>query len=246
MITDPVFYWLAIPAVIITGISKGGFGGVALLAVPMMALVTSPVRAAGIMLPILIVMDVITLWVYARSWHKQNLILLFTGALVGIAVGAITAGYVSDNAVRIVVGLVAVVFTLHYYLMGQNIHGTKPNRLKGIFWGSLAGFTSFVAHAGSPPFQAYLAPQRLDRRIYVGTAAVFFALVNATKLIPYAWLGQLSSDNLVTSLILLPFAPLGVAIGVWANRRLSNDVFYHVIYGLIFLVGLRLIWDGIQ
>ena len=244
MISDPVFYLLAIPAVLITGISKGGFGGVALLAVPMLALVTSPVRAAGIMLPILIAMDAMTLWVYAKSWHKRNVLLLFLGALVGITVGALTAGFVSDDAVRVVVGLVAVVFTLHYYLLGKKTLHSTPSRLKGIFWGSLAGFTSFVAHAGSPPFQAYLAPQRLDRKIYVGTAAVFFALVNSTKLIPYAWLGQLSSENLWTSLLLLPFAPLGIALGVWANRRVSNDTFYHVIYGLIFVVGLRLIWDG--
>ena len=245
MIADPLFYVVAVPAVLVTGISKGGFGGVALLSVPLLALVTSPVQAAGIMLPILIAMDAMSLWVYAKLWDKRNTLLLFSGAVVGITVGGLTAGYVSDNSVRIIVGLIAVSFTLHYFLSGRKKAASEPRRILGLCWGGLAGFTSFVAHAGSPPFQAHLVPQRLDRAVYAGTAAVFFALVNATKLIPYAWLGQLNPGNLWTSLVLLPFAPIGIAIGVWANRRLSNDNFYRVIYVLIFVVGLKLIWDGL-
>lgn len=50
MIDDPLFYLAAIPAVVLTGLSKGGLGAAfGLAAVPILALVVSPIRAAGLM-----------------------------------------------------------------------------------------------------------------------------------------------------------------------------------------------------
>lgn len=248
LVPDPLFYVLAVPAVLLVGISKGGFaGGIGLIAVPMMALVIPPVQAAGIMLPILIVMDFMSAWAYRKKWDKRNLFILLPGAVLGIALGAVTARYVSDDMVRLIIGFVAVAFTLHYWFAGGATRAaTGPSVPRGTFWGAVGGYTSFVAHAGSPPFQVYMLPQRIDKTIYVGTSVMFFWAVNLVKLGPYAWLGQLAPGNLMTSAVLLPLAPIGVALGVWLHNIIPEKPFFRVIYAMIFIVGLKLLWDGVS
>ena len=255
LLTDPAFLIIAIVAVLVTGISKGGFGGVALLAVPLMSLVISPIQAAGIMLPIMIPMDFLSIWMYRKLWDGKNLALLIPAATVGITIGGLTAGYVNDQIVRLLVGIIAVVFTLHrasgLYLRrrakGSGAEPRKPpNRVWGAFWGTCAGFTSFLAHAGSPPYQVYVIPQGLSKEIYAGTSVMFFAAANAIKLIPYGMLGQLSVTNLSVSAALLPLVPVGVFLGVWINRRLPEKTFFAIILASIFLVGIKLIWDGVS
>lgn len=255
LLTDPAFVIIAIVAVLVTGISKGGFGGVALLAVPLMSLVISPIQAAGIMLPIMIPMDFLSIWMYRKLWDGKNLALLIPAATVGITIGGLTAGYVNDQIVRLLVGIIAVVFTLHrasgLYLRrlkkGSGAEPRKPpNQVWGAFWGTCAGFTSFLAHAGSPPYQVYVIPQGLSKEIYAGTSVMFFAAANAIKLIPYGMLGQLSVTNLSVSAALLPLVPVGVFLGVWINRRLPEKTFFAIILASIFLVGIKLIWDGVS
>lgn len=244
MIIDPFFYAAAIPAVLITGISKGGFGGIALLAVPLMSLVISPVQAAAIMLPILLAMDVSSILAYRGKWDKRNLMILLPGAIIGIIIGALTAHLVNDDSIRLIVGTIAILFTLHFLFKGRTASAVKnPNSSIGVFLGSVSGYTSFVAHAGAPTFQLYMLPQKLDKQIYVGTSVIFFAALNAIKIIPYAILGMLALGNIGTSLVLLPLAPIGVAIGVWLNRNIPTDIFYYIIYSAIFLVGVSLIWQ---
>lgn len=246
MLSDPIFLACAVFAVLITGISKGGFGGLALFAVPIMSLTISPIQAAGIMLPILIVMDWISVWAYRKSWDKRLLIMMLPGAVVGIAVGGFLAEYVSEDFVRLCVGLIAVIFPV-YAVLGARLKkggaALRGNRVLAALAGAVAGFTSFVAHAGGPPFQAYVLPQNLEKRLYAGTAVIFFFVVNSVKLIPYAMLGQFDRTNLTISAALIPLAPIGVFLGVWLLKRIDQAVFYRVMYALIFVTGLKLIWD---
>lgn len=247
MIIDPWFYCAAIPAILLTGISKGGFaGGIGLVAVPLMTLTISPVQAAGIMLPILIVMDMMGVWAYRRSFDKLNLFYLLPGAALGIAIGTLLAGTVEDDHVRLLVGLIAVLFVANY-VFGHvaDRPPTGPGKVRGTFWGMVGGFTSFVAHAGSPPFQIYMLPQRPDKTIYVGTSVMFFTIVNLIKLPAYAALGQLASGNLMTSLVLLPLAPLGMVLGIKLHHIVPERPFFRLTYALITIVGLKLIYDGV-
>jgi|TARA_R110002049_G_scaffold29305_13_gene99614 uncharacterized membrane protein YfcA len=232
--------------VVITGISKGGFGGLALLAVPLMALTISPLQSAGIILPILIVMDWVSVWAYRKHWDRNILFLMLPGAIVGIATGTFLAGYLNDQIVLVCVGAIALIFPLYAVFKPKGrkdvIAGNRP---LGFIAGTVAGFTSFVAHAGGPPFQAYALPQNLEKRVYAGTAVMFFFVVNFVKILPYAMLGQLDQANLTISLILIPLAPIGVLIGVALVKRIDHQTFYRIMYGLIFAVGLKLIWDGL-
>jgi len=247
VITDPLFYAVAIPGVLLVGLSKGGFGGsISLLAIPLMSLVISPIQAAGIMLPILLVMDAVGLTAYRRIYHLPALKILLPAAVIGIIIGWLTAAWVTASHVRLIVGIVALLFTIDYWRGGASREPAKESTAKGSFWGLIAGFTSFVSHAGGPPFQMYMLPLRLDPRHLAGTAIIFFASVNAIKVIPYFFLGQFDARNLATSAVLLPLAPIATLTGVWLVKRIEPSVFYRVTYSVVFLVSLKLIWDGLR
>lgn len=248
MIEDPIFYFAAVPAVVLAGLSKGGFGGgIALLGVPIMALVISPVQAAAIMLPILILMDMIALVAWRGVYDRRSLGILIPAAIVGIGVGWATAAIVTAVHVRLIVGVVALAFWLDYMLGGaKSLKPRNHNAPKGWVWGAVSGFTSFVSHAGGPPFQMYMLPLRLEPRLLAGTAIVYFAFVNAFKVVPYLLLGQFSPANLMTSAVLLPIAPLATLAGVRLVRIVPQALFYRVTYSVVLVVAAKLIWDGLN
>ncbi len=248
-LTDPAFYAVAIPAVLIVGIGKGGFGGgLGLLGVPLLALVISPTQAAAVLLPVLCLMDLVGIVHYRALWERRIMRILFPGALAGIAVGALTVASTNDDATRLIVGMIAVGFTLER-IVGPRLRTAPaaprpPGHARGWFWSGVAGYTSFVAHAGGPPLNVYLLPQRLDKTIYVGTTVMFFALVNYAKLVPYALLGQFEGTNLATSVVLAPLAPVGFGLGILLHRRVDEVLFYRLIHVALLTTGLKLLWDG--
>jgi uncharacterized protein len=242
------FYLVAIPAVILFGLSKGGFSGLGTLGVPMLSLVASPVRAAAIVLPILLVQDWLSVWAFRRDFSSRNLIILIPSSMIGVGVGWLLAARVSDDAVRLAIGVISIVFVL-YMLIRDRLGRApveKPGVPSGILWGSLSGFTSFVSHSGAPPFQVYVTPQYLKPPVFAGTATMFFAAVNLLKVPPYFLLGQFNRDNLFVSAGLIPVAILSTFAGVWLTRRVSADRFYAVILALTFLIGVKLTYDAVQ
>lgn len=246
MITDPLFYVLAVPAILIAGISKGGFGGgLAILMVPAMSLFVPASTAAAIALPILCLMDLVGVWAYRKSWDARNMRILIPAALVGIVFGTATFHWFNEAALRLMIGAMAVVFTLNHWLRRDPNPAARPAEVRrGLFWGALAGFTSFVAHAGGPPANAYLLPQRMDKTLFVGTMVIWFTFINYTKLIPYWWLGQFPLSNLTMSAVLFPLAPIGVLLGIWLHKKVSPSLFYRICYGFLFVTGLKLLYDG--
>ncbi len=243
---DPIFYFAAIPAVVLLGLSKGGFSGLSTLAMPLFALAISPVKAAAIILPILIVQDWVSVWAFRRDFDLRNLAILVPGAVAGVAAGWLLAARVDEQAVRLAIGLISVGFVVFMLLRdriakGAATHATVP---PGLFWGAIAGFTSFVSHAGAPPVMVYMLPQKLTPRLFAGTSAIFFAIVNLLKVWPYFVLGQFSRDNLAASASLLPVAAVATFAGVWLVRRVSAERFYGAVLALTFIVGVKLIWDG--
>jgi len=242
------FYLVAVPAVILFGLSKGGFSGLSLIAMPMMSLVASPVRAAAVVLPILVVQDWVSVWAFRRDFSSRNLIILIPSSVIGVALGWLLAARVSDDAVRLAVGAISIGFVL-YMLARERLKRApveKPGVPAGILWGSLAGFTSFISHSGSPPFQVYVMPQYLKPRVFAGTATMFFAAVNLLKIPPYFMLGQFSRENLLVSGGLIPVAVLSTFAGVWLVRRVSPDRFYAIILALTFFIGVKLTYDAVR
>lgn len=243
---DPLFWFLAATAVLLTGISKGGFGGaLGAVAVPIMALSASPLTAAAIMLPLLCLIDWWGFRVYWRRWDARNLRILLPAAIGGVAVAAALSGVMSADVIRILVGAIAIFFTLStWFGLAMRRPAVMPSTSKGALWGGLCGITSFLAHAGSPPLMMFLMPQRLDRTRYVATMNTVFLVVNAIKVVPYAWLGQFSKQNLLASLVLAPLVPLGVWWGARLHGRVDDRLFYRIVQVGLLLTGVQLVWQG--
>jgi hypothetical protein len=248
-IADPWFYLLAIPAVLLTGISKGGFAsGAGNMLMPMMSLAVPAPVAAGIALPLLCAMDVSGVKAFWRKWDGREMRALLPWSVVGVALGGLAFGLLSDRAITAMVGIVTLLFlarTLWLARRGTGPAAAPHDRLKAAVCGAASGFTSTIAHAGAPPLAVYLYPRRLDRQTMAATTVVFFGVVNYAKLVPYALLGNLSVGNLATSLVLLPLAPAGVYLGIWMQRHVSDALFYRVLYALLLVTGVKLTWDGI-
>ena len=244
--SDPVFWLVAAIAVTCTGLAKGGFSGIGMAATPFLALVVPPLQAAAIMLPILLMQDVISLWAFRREWDRWNLIVLLTGAIIGIGVAWALAAYVSDALVKLMIGVITFVFVLNQWfgLVRKAADTFRPSAASGVFWGSLSGFTSMLAHAGAPPMNVHLLPQKLPKMTYVGTVTIYFAAVNSIKVPPFFFLGEFTHSILLTSFMLFPLAIAANLAGIWIVKRIPEELFYRIAYILMFLVSLVLIWQG--
>lgn len=245
MITDLYFYLVAVPAVILMGISKSGFGaGFGSLAVPLMALAVPVPQAAAILMPVLLVLDLLGLHAFRGHFDWRLLRFLLPFGLLGTAVGAMLFKALDPRLVAGIVGVLTLVFLAQRVVFPPRPDRPAPPKWLGAILTTLSGFTSFVAHAGAPPINAYVIPMRLSPVLFTATMAVFFFAVNLSKWIPYAWLGLLDTRNMVTSLVLLPLAPISVRIGVRMAHRIDPTLFYRLIYIGMLLTGIKLVWDG--
>ncbi len=241
--SEPAFWAAAVVAAFLVGISKGGWPAVGMLAVPIMSLVMNPLIAAGLLLPVYIVSDVFGVWAYRREFDRKLLAILIPAGLVGTVVGWTTATIVSDRVVTGLVGAIGLAFALNNLLRDSSKMAPRQMRVgPGLFWGMLAGFTSFISHAGAPPFQVYVMPLKLTKQVFAGTTTIFFAIVNASKLLPYWQLGQLNMGSIKTALFLLVPAILAVFVGRRLVEVVSTKVFYAIVTWALLVVSLRLLW----
>ncbi|BCO28842.1 hypothetical protein MIZ03_3752 [Rhodoferax lithotrophicus] len=245
-ITDPFFYLVTVPAVLLLGVSKSGFGaGFGSLAVPMMALAVSVPQAAAILMPVLFLMDVLGMAAFRKDFDLKLLKFLIPCGLVGVGVGAVLFRLLDARLVAGIVGVFTLLFLAQRLLFPPKADSPPPPRWLGAVLTATSGFTSFIAHAGGPPVNAYMIPLRLSPIRFTATMAFFFFVINLSKWIPYAWLGLLDWRNFATSLVLLPLAPIGVWVGVRLARRISQVLFYRFLYAGMFLTGLKLLWDAV-
>jgi len=248
-----IFYPVAFIAILLTGIAKGGFGAIAGgLAVPIMSLVILPQVAAGIMLPILCAMDIFSAQAYWKKWSAHHLRVILPSLLVGIAIGGLLFGILPTSMIRLIIGFISVTFAIskYFYLIEKiaewmSLRARTPGKFFGMCCGLIAGITTTLAHAGGPALAVYIYSQKLDKTTIVATSAFIFFIGNFVKLIPYYFLGQLSLPNLSTSLLFAPLAPLGVWLGVWMHRRISEKIFFNISYALLFVSGAKLIYDAL-
>ena len=242
---DLLFYFYASIGVILFGISKGGFAGpVAILSIPIMALVMSPIKAAAILLPVLLIMDLVALYIYWNKWDLKNIKIILPPAMLGILIGTATFSFTSEDSIRIIIGFIAIIFIILSFFQKNNKF-TQPNKNKGIFWSLIGGYTSFIIHSGGTPLNFFLLPQKLDKSIYVGTFTLVFLIINVVKLVPYYYLDQLVFSNLKISLILSPLAPISIYVGYYLHNKVNEKTFYSLIYFFLAIGGIKLIYDGL-
>jgi hypothetical protein len=247
VIDDPGFYAVAVPAVLLMGASKSGFGaGFGALAVPLMSLAVPVPQAVAIMLPLLAIMDAFGIAALVRQRDRALLRLLLPAGLLGTLVGTLLFGLLRPSTVAGLVGAITLAFLAIRTLWPPRADAPPPPRWLGFVLGTTSGFTSFVSHAGGPPLGFYLLPLKLPPVTFAATTAVFFTAINLSKWIPYAWLGLINMANMSTSLVLAPLAPLGVWLGVRFVRRVSQALFYRLFMLGMLLTGCKLLWDGVR
>ena len=245
MTFDSYFAYFALAglAALLVGLSKGGLPTVGMLAVPLLSLFMSPVKAAVLLLPIYIISDVVSVWLYRKNFSAPNLKILIPAGIVGVGIGWLTASVTSDSAVKLMIGCLGVGFCLNTWLRKTPQDKQPANTKKGWFWGTVAGFTSFISHAGGPPFQIYVIPQRLPKLEFAGTATLLFAVINAAKIWPYQMLQPYSYDDLMRAADLMPFALVGTVLGAYITKRIADVWFYRLVQAGLFVVSLKLIAD---
>ena len=233
-------------AALLVGLSKGGLPAIGMLAVPLLSFVMSPVKATVLLLPIYVISDVMAVWLYRRDFSAVNLRFLIPAGVTGVFLGWLTAAQISDRAVTLMIGLMGVGFCLNLWLRKQaNTTAQPAQAARGLFWGIVSGFTSFISHAGAPPFQVYMLPQRLPKVVFAGTATFFFAVVNAAKIWPYQNLQPYSAETLWRAATLIPFAILGAVSGAYLTRRIVDVWFYRFVQVSLFAVSLKLMADAL-
>ncbi|WP_062270560.1 sulfite exporter TauE/SafE family protein [Endozoicomonas arenosclerae] len=238
------FLITAVPAVIITGLGKGGMGNaLGMIAVPLMSLSLPPVQAAAILLPLLLVMDGFAIWGWRQhiDWSIIKIILL--PGLFGTLLGLMVFASLSETSIKGMIGLISILFCLNQWLGHYFRSSRKPGKIAGIFWSTISGFTSFGIHSGGPPLSIYMLPLNLQKEYLAGTMAIFFGALNLVKLPAYASLGELTTENLLFSAFLLPLCPLSVWMGMKIVKTVSTDLFYKILYISLFITGIKLLAD---
>ena len=246
MIADPLFYLLTVVAVILLGLSKGGFFGLGVMALPLMSLFVPPLQAAAIILPIVLAQDALTVWTYRRDWSAWNLKIMIPGMAAGIAVAGLFAASLTAAHIRLAIGLIAGIFVLRHWIGARfDRLAPRPDLLTGVIFGAVGGFTTMLANAGGPAWQMHMLPQRLDKFTYVGTFTMLFAASNLMKIPAYGALAQLTGENLLTGTVLLPLAVIANYAGIWLVRRTPTELFFRIAYVLMFLISIELIRSGL-
>jgi uncharacterized protein len=247
MPTDLWFWILASVASFLVGASKGGVPMVAVIGVLLLAQVMSPILAAGLLLPIYIVSDVMGLWLYRNNYNTRIIKIVLPAAAMGVLIGWATASYTSDAHVKLIIGAIGIWYGIDMLLKWRRSERPpQPADVpRGMFWGTLAGFTSFIIHAGGTPYQMYVLPQRLDKMIYAGTITIVFAIVNLMKVPPYWLLGQLNVGSLKVCAILSPLALLGAYLGFRVVKLMPEKLFFRIVEATLFVLSVKLAYEGL-
>lgn len=239
-------FWLFALAAFFVGLSKGGMPGIGMLSVPLLAISISPLVAAAILLPIYILSDIAGVWLYRREFSSRLIAILIPAGIGGVVIGWLTASLVSDRGVSVLVGAIGVCFVLyHWFKPAASRKAKKANLVPGLFWGAISGFTSFVTHAGAPPYQVYVLPQQLPKMVFAGTTTIVFAAINLAKVIPYASLQPYSTGVFTLAAMLLPMALLGTVAGRVFTRKVPEKWFFLAVHSALFVLSLRLMLGGI-
>lgn len=239
------FFAVASLAAFFVGASKGGLPMAGVLSVPILTLVMPPVAAAALLLPVYIVSDVVGLWAYRKQYDRRNMIILLPAMILGVGVGWATARITPEWVVTLLVGIIGLSYCINAVIKRANTVPRPADVPRGVFWGTIAGFTSFVSHTGGPPYQMYVLPQKLDKMVFAGTSTIIFAIINAVKLVPYWALGQFNPDNLEIAALLSPVAIIGAVIGYKLTALIPEKIFFRLVEVSLAVISVKLIFGAL-
>ena len=240
------FFAVGALAAFLVGASKGGLPMVGVLGVPVMTLVMPPVAAAALLLPVYIVSDMVGLWAYRRQYDRRNLLILAPAMTLGVGVGWATARITQEWMVTLLVGVIGLLYCVSAVVKRANALPRAADVPRGVFWGTIAGFTSFVSHTGGPPYQMYVLPQKLEKMVFAGTSTIVFAYINAIKLVPYWALGQFNPGNLEAAALLAPVSIAGAIAGYRMTSIIPEKLFFRLVEIALAAISVKLIHDALS
>ena len=215
---------------------------------PLLALVTDPVDAAIIVAIVASTTDIFALQAFPmRTWSWPDIVWLAPGMVVGVALGTLFFVMVDPRILVLGIALVTLAFAARYFLRERlrPRAGTPVSPVKALIFGSIGGFTTFIAHAAAPPLSVYLLPRGLPKSVFAGTLVALLTFSNIFKIMPYLWFGLQRPEAFWQALPLLPAIPLGVWIGKLMHDRLDADRLYFWCYLLVAAAGLKLLADSL-
>lgn len=243
---DPLIVYIVIAlGAFLTGLSKGGLGGVlGSLVTPLLALVMPAPVAVGLTLPLLLSGDICALYAHWRGWDRRVIVAVLPASIVGVIIGSLVIGSLSPITLQRALGLAALLYTV--YKLWQRRSRRQPSsnlpRWQSSAFGVTTGFASTVANAGGPIFTIYLLGLRLTPSIFVGTSALYYALLNTMKLPAYLSAHILTPETILVVAWSMPLVPFGVWIGVILDRYIDMPTFEIIIIIFLAITGVVLLF----
>ena len=239
-------------AAFIVGIAKGGFGGgIGMLSVPVMLLVLPPKTVIPLLVPVLITCDIFTMRSFPNTWDKQGFLLIAPGMVVGLFAGLLLLGRMRPADIKLAIGILTLTFCVITWLgLGNKPLFARASLVKGSVVGLACGIATMLAHSAGAIVNMFLLSRRLDKETFIGTTARFYFVFNVSK-VPIFGLNpnpagpHFDWQTFLWSSWVLPFCPLAVWIGVWMQRRFSQEAFRGIIYVTLVAIAGKLIWDSL-
>jgi hypothetical protein len=254
---EPWVYYVCVgAAVLITGISKAGFGGgIGIVAIPLMGSVMPARHMLGIQLPLLVAADALSNLHHLKNYDWKILRPLVGGAGVGVVSGSLLLWALQntdrtrlDRGLALLIGVICLVFVVVQAMVmtGRRIPTLPSHPASSLAVGTTAGFVSTLSHGAGPLVTLYLLQEKLSRQILVGTQVFYFLLVNSAKVPAYAALGIINRSTLLDSIWFLPLIPLGTLAGAWMNKRVPEKPFAAILYVAAVVTAGNMIWSALK
>lgn len=246
MNAGPLLWFFAALGAFMVGVSKAGITGLSILSIALFTQVfPSSKQASGLVLPLLIFGDLVAVFAYRKHTQWHHLWRLFPWTALGVVLGYIALGRISDHAAKsliggIIVSLAALSFWRRYASVPDDMPSAARHWPVAALIGVVAGFITLVANAAGPLMAIYLVAMRLPKMEYVGTAAVFFMLLNLFKVPFMVDLGLITVQSFGFNLVLAPAVLLGAVAGRWLLVRVNQNLFEQLVLALSAIGGILL------
>jgi len=239
----PGFNVLAVLTAILVGVAKTGVSGMAILVVPLIAMVFPAKESVGALLPMLIAGDILALIYYRQHAQWGQLVKLVPGVAVGMLVGGLFLGQLDNESMRNFLGsFVLLLLVLEGIARHLNLDKFKRLHTFAVLIGIMAGFGTTVGNCAGPIMGIYLIMMGLDKKQFMGTGAWFFLIVNTSKLPIFIYYEMIGLDTLEFFACMLPFIVIGTFIGRKLLTVLSQKIFNYLVFLFAALSSLWLLF----
>ena len=170
---------------------------------------------------------------------------LFPWTLAGVALAIFALRHMTDAHLKPMLGGI-VLFMLAIEIARQRF-GWLQMQHHAAFTsaaGALTGFATTVGNVAGPIVNIFLIGKGFDKKVFMGTVAWFFLILNAGKVPVFASLGMITADTLLFDLKVLPALIVGGFAGRAILHRIPERLFQTLVMLMAAAAAIRLLFDG--